>query len=76
MQSFATNLEQLPLWVVPALGAAGAGGRAGLPKPTATGANFWGPGGGQFRPPMLSGTAHGGAGGGGFGGHGGSQLDI
>ena len=43
-------LEQFPLWVVPVPGAAGSGGRAGLPKPTTTGAYFLEPGGPQFRP--------------------------
>ena len=60
------NLEQLALWAVPALGTAGAGGQAGLPKPTTTGANFWGPGGGWFHRPVLPGPAPGGPNHGGF----------
>ena len=69
-------LEQFPLWVVPVPGAAGSGGRAGLPKPTATGANFWGAGGPQFRPPVPSRAAPGALDGGGVGGPGGWQMDI
>ena len=66
IQSFYVNLEQLPLWVVPALGTAGAGGQTGLPKPTTTGANFWGPGGCWFRRPVPPGLAPGGLNHGGF----------
>ena len=76
IQSFALILEQLPLWVVPALGAAGAVGRVGLPKPIATRANFWEPGGCLFRPLVQFETAPGGVGHGGVGGPTGGQMDI
>ena len=76
LQSFQLNLEQLPLQVVPGLGAAGAGGRAGLPKPTTTGAYFLEPGGPQFRPPVPSRAAPGALDGGGVGGPGGWQMGI
>ena len=76
IQSFALILEQLPLQVVPGLGAAGAGGRADLPKPTTTGAYFLEPGAPQFRPLVPSRAAPGALDGGGFEGPGSRQMDI
>ena len=76
IQSFVLNLGQLPLQVVPGLGAAGAGGRAGLPKPTTTGAYFLEPGAPQFRPLVPSRAAPGALDGGGFEGPGSRQMDI
>ena len=70
------NLGQLPPQVVRAPGVGGPGGRAGLPKPTGAGANFWGPGGGWFRRPVPPGPAPGALDGGGSKGPGGSHLDI
>ena len=58
------------------LGAAGAVGQAGLPKPTATWANFWEPGGCLFRPLVQFETAPGGVGHGGVGGPTGGQMGI